>query len=206
MLANETEGFGMFLHPLFLGGYSDYLNDFMTQNGVMPEIQPGDFDTIRQPIDFYGMNFYNVLIDDSEKQRRLSEEHGGGGNYQNRPEYHTELLGKVMKEVIEDYNIDIPLFISENGIPQVGMTDREAILDDQERIEYAEKVLRTLHGAIQDGIDVRGYYLWSLMDNFEWSAGFEHRFGLYYTDFDTLELIPKKSAGWYASVINNNGF
>jgi beta-glucosidase len=205
MLANETEGYGMFLHPLFIGGYSDYLNEYMTQNSVMPEIMPGDFETIRQTVDFYGMNFYNVLIDDTEKQRRLAEEHGGGGNYQNRPEYHTELLGRVLREIIEEYRIDVPLLISENGIPQVGLTDRESILDDQERIEYVEKVLKMLHGAIQDGIDVRGYYLWSLMDNFEWSAGYEHRFGLYYTDFDTLELISKKSAGWYADVISNNG-
>ena len=146
-----------------------------------------------------------MLIDDSAKQRRLAAEQSEGGNYQNRPEYHTELLDRVLREIVDEYGIDVPLFISENGLPQVGMTDREAILDDQERIDYLDKVLKTLHKAIQGGIDVRGYYLWSLMDNFEWSAGYEHRFGIYYTDFETLERIPKKSAAWYSVVIRNNG-
>lgn len=203
--ANETEGYGMYLHPLFLGGYSQYLNAYMKEHDVMPDIVPGDFETICQKVDFYGMNFYNVLIDDSAKQRRLAAEHGEGGNYQNRPEYHTELLERVLRETVDEYGIDVPLFISENGLPQIGMTDREAILDDQERIDYLDKVLKTLHKAIQGGIDVRGYYLWSLMDNFEWSAGYEHRFGIYYTDFETLERIPKKSAAWYSVVIRNNG-
>ena len=203
--ANEIEGYGMYLHPLFKGGYSGYLTAYMEKNGLTPEILPGDFETIRQKIDFYGMNFYNVLFDDAEEERRQKEDHAEGGNFQNRPEVHTELLDRVLEEVVRDYGIDVPLFISENGMPQVGMTDKAAILEDQERIDYVKVVLKALHKAIEKGIDVRGYYLWSLMDNFEWSAGYEHRFGLYYTDYETLERIPKKSAGWYADVIRENG-
>ena len=193
----------MYLHPLFRGGYSDYLTRYMEKNCVTPEILPGDFDTIRQKVDFYGMNFYNVLLDDTKKEKR--ESHAEGGNFQNRPEVHTELLDRVLHEVIAEYGIDVPLFISENGLAQSSTADRAAILDDQERIDYVETVLKTLHKAIKSGVDVRGYYLWSLMDNFEWSAGYEARFGLYYTDYETLERIPKKSAGWYADVIRRNG-
>ena len=84
--------------------------------------------------------------------------------------------------------------------------DRDAILNDDERIAYVAETLRHVRRAMEDGIDVRGYYLWSLMDYFEWSAGFAARFGLYYTDYETMELNPKKSAGWYRDVIRNEGF
>ena len=79
------------------------------------------------------------------------------------------------------------------------------LLEDHERIEYVAGVLQSLHQAICEGADVRGYYLWSLMDNFEWSAGYEARYGIYYTDYQTLEQIPKASARWYAKVISENG-
>ena len=204
--SNEIEGYGMFLNPLFLGGYSDILTRYMEENRLTPEIQPGDFDTIRQKLDFYGMNFYNVLIDDTRRTGGKNADGSEGGNFQNRPESHTELLERVLSETVEKYKIDIPVMISENGLPQHNDPDRKKVLDDQERIDYVKSVLKPLHNAISHGIDVRGYYLWSLMDNFEWSAGFEARFGLYYTDYETLERIPKKSAGWYASVIADNGF
>ena len=83
---------------------------------------------------------------------------------------------------------------------------KEQILNDQERIDYVTGVLKALHQAMEEGIDVRGYYIWSLLDNFEWSAGFSPRYGLYYTDYETLERTPKKSAGWYRQVIADNGF
>ena len=83
---------------------------------------------------------------------------------------------------------------------------REANLHDDRRIEYVKSVLHWAHQAIQDGIDLRGYYLWSLMDNFEWSAGYCARYGLYYTDYETFERIPKDSAKWYAGVTRSNGF
>ena len=82
----------------------------------------------------------------------------------------------------------------------------EYFLDDPDRIEYIRDVLQWVRRAMDDGIDVRGYYCWSLLDNFEWNAGFTMRYGLNYTDFKTLERIPKKSAGWYSQVIRENGF
>lgn len=73
-------------------------------------------------------------------------------------------------------------------------------------IDYVKGVLKPLKQAMDEGIDVRGYYLWSLMDNFEWSAGYEARYGVYYTNYETLERIPKNSAKWYAKVIAEHGF
>lgn len=203
LYSNECAGYGMFLHPLFLGGYSEALTDYFREHGIAPEIREGDFETMRQPLDFYGLNFYNGLIDDA---RVAEEKKKAGGNFQDRPENHTEKLRDVLHMLKEKYRIQIPIFISENGVPQTDGPDLESLLDDQERIDYTKGVLTALHAAIADGIDVRGYYHWSLMDNFEWTAGYEARYGLYYTDYQTLERIPKKSAGWYAQLIRENGF
>ena len=201
---NEITGYGMFLHPLFLGGYSDALTRYMTENNLLPRMEDGDFETIRQPLDFYGLNFYNGLYDNVDEDR--ARKAAGGGNYQDRPEVHTEVLPDVLRMLREQYQINIPIFITENGIPQTDTPDVKALLDDRERIDYIKGVLKALRQAMDDGADVRGYYLWSLMDNFEWSAGYEARYGIHYTDYKTLERIPKKSAEWYAKLIAENGF
>ena len=199
---NEIEGYGMFLHPLFLGGYSEELTAYMEKNGLAPIMERGEMNTICQRLDFYGLNFYNGLYDNTDEQRAAA----AGGNFQNRPEQHLEAVYDVLHMLAEDYKIDIPIYITENGVAQDDGPDREAILNDGERIAYVAETLRHVRRAMDDGIDVRGYYLWSLMDNFEWSAGFAARFGLYYTDYEKIELIPKKSAGWYRDVIRNKGF
>lgn len=116
-----------------------------------------------------------------------------------------QALYDVLHMLVDKYHIDIPVYITENGLP-VGGAKKQEILEDQERIDYIRSVLKPLHDAVQDGIDVRGYYVWSLLDNFEWSAGFEPRYGLYYTDYETLERVPKKSALWYKKVIAEHGF
>ena len=76
---------------------------------------------------------------------------------------------------------------------------------DPRRIDYLDKHLRAVHAAIEAGVDVRGYYQWSLMDNFEWALGYDKRFGLVHVDFDTLERTPRDSAHWYREVIKRNG-
>lgn len=169
-------------------------------------MEPGDYGTMCQKLEFYGLNFYNGLYDDVDEERRRREAVRKGGNYQNKPEIHTEVLTDVLRMLKETYRIDIPVIITENGIAQEGTANRESLLDDQSRIDYIKGVLKPLYQAMADGVDVRGYYLWSLMDNFEWSSGYESRYGLYYTDFETLERIPKKSALWYGKTIEENGF
>lgn len=204
--SNEIRGYGMFLHPLFLGGYSRELTEYFEKNDLTPRMEPGDFETIRQPLDFYGLNFYNGLYDHADKQREMEEAGKEGGNYQDRPESHPEAVLDVLHMLEKKYHVHCPIYITENGLPFDDSQGKEANLDDQERIEYVKNVLAWVHKAIEEGVDVRGYYLWSLMDNFEWSAGYSARYGVYYTDYETFERIPKKSAGWYAQVIHENGF
>lgn len=206
---NEIGGYGWFLHPLFLGGYSDVLMNYYHKNDLVPKIEDGDFDTIREPIDFYGLNFYNGIIDNAEKEReRAQRRAAGGGNYQNKPEQHPEAIYEVMHMLVEKYHVNVPIYVTENGAIQLDFGDKpkEYFLEDDERIAYLKDVFQWLHKAIEDGIDVRGYYLWSLLDNFEWNVGTFMRYGIHYTDFKTLERTPKKSAGWYKNVIANNGF
>ena len=203
---NEIAGYGMFLNPLFLGEYSEPHMKYMQEHHIAPEIQDGDMETICQKLDFYGLNFYNAIFDNVEEQERKKREQAqSGGNYQDRPECHTEMLVDVLHMLVEKYKIQIPIYITENGLPVDG-ENKEELLNDQDRIDYVKGVLKPFHQALEEGIDVRGYYLWSLLDNFEWSAGFDARYGIHYTDYETMERIPTKSAYWYADVIRNHGF
>ena len=204
---NEIKGFGMFLNPLFLGGYSELLMEYFEKNGLTPDIQDGDFETINQPLDFYGLNFYNGLYDDAMKLKEQEEaKKQGGGNYQDRPESHPEAVYDVLHMLVDKYKINIPIYITENGVPYDDADGKETNMNDDLRIAYVKQVLKWAHKAIEEGIELRGYYLWSLMDNFEWSAGYSARYGVYYTDFETLERSPKKSAKWYSTVTRDNGF
>lgn len=204
---NEIAGYGWFLHPLFLRGYSGILDRYYRENGLMPVILEGDFETIRQPLDFYGLNFYNGIIDHADQERqRQARRAQGGGNYQDKPEQHPEAIYEVLHMLREKYKLNIPIYITENGAIQLDFGDRpkEYFLDDGGRIAYLQEVMKSLHRAIEDGIDVRGYYLWSLLDNFEWNVGTFMRYGICYTDFKSLERTPKKSAYWYQKLIAGN--
>lgn len=201
---NEIQGYGMFLHPLFLGGYSSVLTAYMEEHDMTPKMEPDDLETICQKLDFYGLNFYNGLYDDVDEMRRMEAQKASGGNFQDRPVRHLEAAYDVLHMLKEQYQIDIPIYITENGVAQSDGPDRAAILGDDDRIAYVSETLYHVRRAMDDGIDVRGYYLWSLMDNFEWSAGFCARYGLYYTDYENLQMIPKKSVSWYRDVIRNS--
>lgn len=202
---NEINGYGWFLHPLFLGGYSDVLMDYYRENDLMPVIDADDFVSIRESVDFYGLNFYNGLVDNADEERQRVAE---GGNYQDKPEQHPEAIYEVMHMLVEKYHVNIPIYVTENGAMQLDSGDRpkEYFLEDDDRISYLKEVLLWLNKAIEDGIDIRGYYLWSLLDNFEWNSGTSMRYGIHYTDFKTLERTPKKSAFWYKQLIADNGF
>ena len=201
---NELEGYGMFLNPLFLGAYARPLKDYMAANGLTPVIEPGDMETIAEPIDFYGLNFYNGLFDGST-QLPSDDQEKKGGNIQDRPQAYLKAVYDVLHMLKEKYRVGVPIYITENGFAQKD-APKEEILRDDERIAYCTEVLQWVHRAMADGIDVRGYYLWSLLDNFEWTAGYQARYGILYTDYETLERTPKKSAEWYRNVIANDGF
>jgi beta-glucosidase len=116
------------------------------------------------------------------------------------PESFTELLVRVHAE-----HPDLPLVITENGAAFGDELGPDGVVHDADRIAYLRAHLAAVHEAIDRGVDVRGYYAWSLMDNFEWAWGLSKRFGLVHVDYDTLVRTPKDSARWYREVIVVNG-
>jgi beta-glucosidase len=106
--------------------------------------------------------------------------------------WHPEGLGRVLDEVAAT---GLPIHVTENGI---------ATENDEERIEYVRLHLEQVHAAIQRGVDVRGYFYWSILDNFEWNEGYRPRFGLVAVDRETMERSPKPSLAWYGSIAKAN--
>ena len=97
-----------------------------------------------------------------------------------------------------------PIYITENGLANIDWVTLDGPVHDPQRIDFTERYLTALGRAAQDGTDVRGYFHWSLMDNFEWAEGYHHRFGLVHVNYQTLERTVKDSGQWYAGVIEAN--
>jgi beta-glucosidase len=113
-------------------------------------------------------------------------------------------LGDFVRWVSNEYG-QPKIYITENGVCDNTDPGPDGAIHDTTRLELLKGFLTGLHGAIQDGCDVRGYYQWSLYDNFEWAFGNTKRFGMVYTDFESLKRTPKDSAHWFSEVIRNNG-
>jgi beta-glucosidase len=111
------------------------------------------------------------------------------------PQGLTELLVRLRDEYSPP-----PIYVTENGAAYAD-TRLDGVVDDPERISYVDRHLRAVARAVEQGVDVRGYFLWSLLDNFEWAFGYSRRFGLVYVDFETLERVPKASYHWYRDVV-----
>jgi beta-glucosidase len=195
-----------------------YPADLLDDLGELADaIQPGDNAQIAQPLDWIGVNYYfDILVrgmraDEGATNRMFAYPtvtkttesdmrpvHTDMG-WPITPEGFTELLVRLK----DDYPNLPPLYITENGCayddPVV-----DGRIADRRRIEYLDLHLRAVRDAIDEGVDVRGYFQWSLMDNFEWALGYDKRFGLVHVDFDTLERTPRDSAAWYRDVIRTN--
>lgn len=189
-----------FLDPIFRGAYPEDMLDFYEQLfGPLDAIQPGDLETIAQPLDFLGVNFYrpNVVIagDDGSvlgiRDVPLDAETTAMG-WPVVPAALEELLVRVGR----DYG-GVPLLITENGAAFEDRLNGTDVVEDPRRVAYIESHLAAVERAIAAGVDVRGYYVWSLLDNFEWEHGYSQRFGIVYVDFETQQRIPKRSGLWY---------
>ena len=97
------------------------------------------------------------------------------------------------------------IFLTENGCAAADQPDENGFVDDLERIRFLREHIIALHETIQEGANVQGYYVWSILDNYEWERGYAMKFGLIRVDPETLDRIPKHSAAWYSEVIKNNG-
>jgi beta-glucosidase len=192
-----------FLDPVYLGGYpKDGLKLF---EGSLPDIDANDFQIIHQPLDFFGVNVYHAW--------RVKADGKGGYTVVDFPAGHPrtafdwpmvpECLYWIPKFMYERYKL--PIYITENGLSNLDWPTEKGAVHDPQRVDFTARHLTALHRAIQDGVDVRGYFHWSFMDNFEWAQGYKERFGLVYVDFETQKRLIKDSGHWYKGVIAANG-
>lgn len=202
-LENE-KSYRSYLNPVFKGAYTDALLDYMKRENCMPVMMDDDMKKISAPIDFFGLNCYNRVVDcaDETLLKKEKKKHTGGNYMDNGTEYYPKAVYDAVHILKNDYNVNIPIYITENGTYNCGeeLTE-DGMVHDLERIKYVEGFLYWISKAMEEGADIRGYYLWSLMDNWEWCIGFTQRYGIVHTDFKTQERICKDSALWYRDFI-----
>jgi beta-glucosidase len=185
-----------FMDPIFKGRYPELALKAHGSNA--PSIFENDFNDIAQPLDFLGVNYYFRAFCSAETPPRKPEGKLGFTDmgWEVYPKGLTELLLKLNQE----YALP-PIYITENGMANA---DRlvDGAVPDVERIEYVGRHLEALASAMEQGVDVRGYFLWSLLDNFEWNSGYEKRFGIVHVDYATQQRTLKDSALWYRDFID----
>ncbi len=192
-----------FLDPIFRGEYPQAVLSFVGE--FAPPIEEGDMETIQTPIDFLGVNYYtrNVLTYDATDAFGSRTVHQEGKTYTEMGwEVYPEGLYEILRWVKDEYG-DIPLYITENGAAFHDEVNEKGEVEDSLREEYIRLHLEQCHRAIEDGIPLKGYFYWSLMDNFEWAFGYSKRFGLLYVDFETQQRTLKRSGRWYAEWVAN---
>ncbi len=184
-----------FMDPIFKGHYPELA--LRAHGADAPIVRDGDFDIIRQPMDFLGVNYYFRVCTSASPNPPPPK--GGRGFTDMGWEIYPEGLTELLLALDAEYDLP-PVYITENG-----MANRDAVVDgavpDEARIAYVRDHLEALGAAMAQGVDVRGYFLWSLLDNFEWNSGYAKRFGIVHVDYATQRRTPKASALWYRDFI-----
>jgi beta-glucosidase len=196
-----------YLDPVFKGGYPDELREIF--GDAWPEFPVDDFRLIGQPIDFLGINYYTrgvVRDEPTALPVRLA--------YVRQPEHaytetgwevHPPSLTRTLLWVTERYG-RMPLYVTENGAAFYDAPHAiDGAVNDPLRVWYYREHLKACRDAIAEGADLRGYFAWSLLDNYEWSLGYSKRFGIVHVNYETQERTPKASALFYRDVIRSNG-
>lgn len=189
--------------PVVLGAYP--ADGIEAAGRAMPAIAAGDMETISQPIDFYGANIYTGTYYRS----------GENGGFERVPHTASTPLSAFKWPIIPESlrwgprflheRYRLPVIVTENGISLADSVSLDGQVHDPQRIDFLRRYLSALRQAIADGADVRGYFHWSIMDNFEWAEGYKQRFGLVHVDYETQRRTPKDSAHWYRGFVASNG-
>ncbi|MFX1280935.1 MAG: GH1 family beta-glucosidase [Promethearchaeota archaeon] len=203
-----------YLDPIFKASYPQDVLDFLRAKYDFPPIIEEEIKLLKDnPIDFLGINNYSCMwvgannseeltsINKLVKQERMEDREYSAYGWETCPEGFFDLLMRVDKE----YNHPL-LYITENGMACKDDLIENGIIQDEDRVNYLKKYFKAANRAIQNGVNLKGYFIWSLLDNFEWFAGYSIRFGVIRVNYETQERIWKKSALWYRDVIAENGF
>ncbi len=196
---------GWWTYPMFAGRYPQDV--FEARGDGVPDIQPGDMDVIATPTDFLGINIYFrtlVKADDGPLGFAQVEAPPDAPRTAMGWEIWPPALYHTLRQM-EDHHPGTVYYEAENGAAFDDQVGADGKVHDPQRVEFLRSHFAQAHRAIQDGIDLRGYFVWSLLDNFEWTSGYSKRFGLHYVDYESLARIPKDSAYFYKDVIEKNG-
>jgi beta-glucosidase len=194
------------------GSYPSTILDYMAKFDVLDQIDREALSEAAEPIDFLGMNYYNVNhIGHAPGAPLLPDWPGPEDAELHRPPGELTEMGWGVEPVgltwmlnrVRDWAPDLPVYLMENGAAYADEADADGTVHDPERQAYIEAHLAALNQAMDDGVDVRGYFVWSLLDNFEWAYGYDRRFGLVRVDFDTLERTMKDSGRWYQGFLSS---
>jgi beta-glucosidase len=206
----------LYLEPLFHSDYPEDVVSYYGKRGVdLSFVHDGDLDRISVPIDFLGINYYfrhhirdapdEILsrVPFSDLQARPIVPHETEKTVMGWP-VEPDGLAEILVRIKEDY-ADLPIYVTENGRAVNDYIDSEGDVDDEERVSYLDAHFRAAREAIEQGVDLRGYMVWSFLDNFEWAEGYSKRFGIVFVEYGTQRRVPKSSARWYSDVIRRNG-
>ncbi|MDC7232630.1 MAG: GH1 family beta-glucosidase [Spirochaetales bacterium] len=192
------------LFPIMTGEYDEeaYVREF----GKLPEYTAEDMKIISEPTDYFGINYYSAA------PARAADNAAGYELVEVPKAYpRTDMGWPVTPDALywnlmymKDFFPEMPVYITENGMAAADSISEDGRVYDYDRIEYLRSHLRSCHRAIEDGANLKGYYLWSLMDNFEWAWGYGKRFGMIRVEYDTQKRIPKESARYYSQVMAEN--
>ena len=193
-----------FLDPVLLGRYpEDMVERYEQRVGPLDAIRDEDLAVIARPIDFLGVNYYfpaQVAADLGRPPVDARMVTGDGPHTAMGWDVDSGGLLELLRRLRADYG-DIPIAITENGAAFDDPEPSGDVVEDPRRVEYLRDHLRAVAQAVREGVDVRAYYAWSLMDNFEWEHGYAKRFGLVHVDYETQRRTLKRSALWYRDVI-----
>ncbi|MFJ8579837.1 GH1 family beta-glucosidase [Micromonospora sp. NPDC093277] len=210
--ARASDGLGnrLYLDPLFHGRYPEDVVADLAAEGIRIPVQDGDLTVIATPIDVLGVNYYfGQVFSGVDEQGRERDDEGRpvrrvvrrdlprtAMDWEIVPNSFTDLLVRLSR----DYP-GVPMVITENGAAFDDRPDADGLVADDDRVAYLTEHLRAVARARQAGADVRGYFAWSLLDNFEWAYGYDKRFGIVRVDYDTQRRTPKRSAQWYRDTV-----
>ncbi|MEN9937636.1 MAG: hypothetical protein RLZZ387_4215 [Chloroflexota bacterium] len=206
--AQRHDGFfnRWFADPVFKGSYPQNMVEIYERMGQRAPVQDGDMTVIAAPLDFLGVNYYNRAV------IKHDPEAGGLGYSALRPEgeythmdweVYPDALRELLVRLHRDY-APAKLYVTENGAAYPDEVAPDGAVHDEARVHFLERHFAAVHTAIQEGAPVKGFFVWSLMDNFEWAWGYSRRFGIVYVDYETQQRIPKDSAHYVRDVITAN--
>lgn len=203
-----------FLDPIFGRQYpADIVSDYVKMGWLPSEkpeyILPGDMKIIAAPLDFIGINYYTRAVVSAVPGKEMQP---GAINYWQAPQetathMHWEIypdgLYQVLLRIYYNYQPK-KIYVAENGASFIDLPNPDGKIHDQRRIDFLREHFQATHRAIQAGVPVGGFFVWSLMDNFEWACGYSERFGLVHIDYATQKRTPRESAYWFAEVARTN--